>query len=74
MSRAFNLAMTEEEILKHCASQNIDISALETLPNGGVRMVCKSSYGAAQIRLKLKRQIINGEVPRARFRPRSPLW
>lgn len=74
MSRAFNLSMTEAEIVKHCADKSIAISALEALPEGGVRLVCMSGYGAAQIRSKLKHQIIEGEVRRERFRPLRPLW
>jgi hypothetical protein len=74
MSRAFNLAMTEAEVVKHCADKSIAISALEALPDGGMRLVCMSGYGAAQIRSKLKSRIMQGEVRRERFRPLRPLW
>lgn len=74
MSRAINLSMTEAEILRHCQDKEIAVSALEALPDGGVRLVCMSGYGAAQIRSKLKGQIIEGEVRRERFRPVHPLW
>ena len=74
MSRAFNLSMTEAEILQHCRDKSIAISALEALPDGGVRLVCMSGHGAAQIRSKLKRQIMEGVVRRERFRPVRPLW
>ena len=74
MSRAFNLAMTEAEVVKHCAEKSIAISALEALPDGGMRLVCMSGYGAAQIRSKLKSRIMEGEVRRERFRPLRPLW
>lgn len=74
MSRAFNLKMSEADITKHCADKDIGISALEALPDGGVRLVCMSGYGAAQIRAKLKRHIIEGEVRRERLRPARPLW
>ena len=74
MSRAFNLAMTEADVIKHCRDKNIAISALEALPDGGVRLVCMSGYGAAQIQSNLKRHIIEGEVRRERFRPVRPLW
>ena len=74
MSRAFNLSMTEAEIVQHCRDKIIAISALEALPDGGVRLVCMSGHGAAQIRSKLKRQIIQGVVRRERFRPVRPLW
>jgi hypothetical protein len=74
MSRAFNLAMTEAQIVRHCRENNIAVSSLEALPDGGVRLVCMSGYGAAQIKLKLKGHIIDGAVRRERFRPASPLW
>ena len=74
MSRAFNLAMTEAEVVKHCSDKSIAISALEALPDGGMRLVCMSGYGAAQIRSKLKSRIMEGEVRRERFRPLRPLW
>ena len=74
MSRALNLSMTEAEVIEHCAGKNIGISALEKLPDGGVRLVCMSSFGAAQIRMKLKSRIMPDNVRRERFRPVSPLW
>ena len=74
MSRAFNLAMTEAQIVRHCRENNIAVSALEALPDGGVRLVCMSGYGAAQIQSNLKRHIIEGSVRRERFRPVRPLW
>ena len=74
MSRALNLAMTEAEVISHCRDKSIAISALEPLPDGGVRLVCMSGYGAAQIRSKLKTRIIDGAVRRERVRPRRPLW
>jgi hypothetical protein len=50
VSRALNLAMTEDEVVRHCAAKSIGISSLEALPDGGVRLVCMSGFGAAQIR------------------------
>ena len=74
MTRALNLAMTKAQIVNHCREKSIGISAVEKLPDGGVRLVCMSSYGAAQIRSKLKGHVIDGEVRRERFRPVQPLW
>ena len=74
MSRAFNLSMTEADIRRHCADKSIAISALEALPDGGVRLVCMSGYGAEQIRSGLKRRIMNGDVRRERLKPARPLW
>ena len=74
MSRALNLSMTMAQVDRHCHENGIAISALEALPDGGARLVCMSNYGAAQIRLKLKAHIIEGDVRRGRFRPAKPLW
>lgn len=74
MSRALNLSMTMAEVDRHCRENGVAISALEALPDGGARLVCMSNYGAAQIRLKLKAHIIDGNVRRERFRPVKPLW
>ena len=74
MSRALNLAMTSDEVRKHCTDKQISISVLEPLPDGGVRLVCSSGHGAAKIRTTLKRHIIEGDVRRERFRPVKPLW
>jgi hypothetical protein len=74
MSRALNLSMTMPQVDRHCRENGVAISALEALPDGGARLVCMSNYGAAQIRLKLKSHIIEGDVRRERFRPVKPLW
>ena len=46
----------------------------EGLPGGGVRLVCMSNEGAELIRKKLKRYVIDGEVTRERFRPKTGTW
>ena len=74
MSRALNLAMTEDEVIRHCTDKGIGISALEKLPDGGVRLVCMSVLGAEQIQTKFKRRILAADVKRAPFRPTRPLW
>lgn len=74
MSRTVNLAMAIDEVEAHCRAKKIDVSALEALPAGGVRLVCSSGAGAEKIRSTLKRKLIRGEVERAAFRPSNPLW
>ena len=74
MSRAINLDMAEGAIVKHCSDKGIGISVLETLPGGGMRLVCDSAYGAEQIRSQLKRHVLAMDTRRAAFRPRTPLW
>lgn len=73
-SRAMNLSLTTTQVDRHCRDNGVAISALEALPDGGTRLVCMSSYGAAQIRSKLKSHIMKENVRRERFRPLKPLW
>ena len=74
MSRAIHLAMSETEARDHCTAKSIGVSVIEPLPDGGVRLVCSSSEGAALIRKRLKKELITGAVRRnAHGRARSPI-
>lgn len=74
MSRAMNIKMSESAVLDRCRAESVGVSAIESLPGGGVRVVCMSGDGAATLRRLLKGKIIAGEVKRERFRPSKPLW
>lgn len=74
MSRTVNLALSEDKVQAHCEKHKIDVSALEVLPTGGVRLVCSSGAGAEKIRSTLKSKLIRGEVSRTAIRPANPLW
>ena len=74
MSRAFNLSMSEAEVIKHCSDKSIAVSVIEALPEGGTRLVTMNGEGAEKVRLKLKRHIIAGVVRREQFVRRRPLW
>lgn len=74
MSRAFNLKLTEAQVVKYCQDGGISISALELLPDGGVHLVCSSGSGAEKLRAKLHRHIMQGSVRRTAIRPSNPLW
>jgi hypothetical protein len=74
LSRAINLALSESTILKHCRDQSIGVSAVESLPQGGVRLVCMSSEGAAAVRTTFASKLVEGDVKRERSRPSNPLW
>jgi hypothetical protein len=74
MSRVVNLDLEQPAVTVRCLSENVGISAIETLASGGVRLVCSSSVGAATIRRKLKAHVIQGDVTRQRHRPVKPLW
>ena len=66
--------LDEGAVVAACLAAKVGISAIERLPAGGVRLVCKSSDGAGQMQRKFKAQLIQGEVTRERQRPTSPLW
>ncbi len=74
MSRAVNLSMKEADVVARCMTERVGVSAIERLPQGGVRLVCMSMDGADLIRRKLKSHLIKGDVKRERFRPTRPLW
>jgi hypothetical protein len=74
VSRVINLAMSADDVRHQCQTRQVGVSALETLPDGGVRLVCMSSDGAATIRKRLKANLIDGDVRRtANGRERSPI-
>ena len=74
MSRVVNLKLDEGVVVIRCMSEKVGVSAIESLPQGGVRLVCMSSEGAARIRRKLKANLITEPVARERHRPVRPLW
>jgi hypothetical protein len=74
MNRALHLSLDEGEAVARCLSAKVGVSAIERLPQGGVRLVCMSVDGAETMRGKLKAHLIKGEVVRERHRPRRPLW
>lgn len=74
MSRAVYLNLDEGVVVIRCLSEQVGISAIERLPQGGVRLVCMSSEGATRIRRKLKANVIDSGVTRERHRPATPLW
>ena len=73
MSRAIFLDIDEGQAVACCLKHKVDVSAIERLPSGGIRLVCASSAGAERLRKVLKPRLI-GEVARERYRPRTPLW
>ena len=71
MNRVINLNLDEGIVVIRCLSEKIAISAIERLPQGGVRLVCTTSKGAEVVRRKLKRYVIDGDAPRERHRSRK---
>ena len=74
MSRVVHLSLDEGMVVIRCLSEKVGISAIESLPGGGVRLVCMGSEGAERIRRKLKRYVIPGEVMREPYRPATGTW
>lgn len=74
MSRVVHLSLDEGVVVIRCLSEQVGISSIEGLPQGGTRLVCMSSKGANLIRRKLKANVIAGDVLRERHRPATPLW
>ncbi|MCJ2181040.1 hypothetical protein [Novosphingobium album (ex Hu et al. 2023)] len=72
MSRAMNLALTEEDVIAACAKSAVSVSCTETLLSGGTHLVCTTGEGAEEMRSKLKKHIIEGDVRRQAFyRPKN---
>jgi hypothetical protein len=74
MSRVVHLSLDEGVVTIRCMSEKVGVSAIESLPGGGVRLVCMSNDGAELIRRKLKRYLIGGDVTRERLRPATGTW
>jgi hypothetical protein len=74
VSRVVNLTLDEGVVVIRCMSEKVGVSAIESLPGGGVRLVCKSGEGAELIRRKLKRYVLDDDVKREAYRPDKPLW
>ena len=74
MSREMFVTMDEGAVVAACLKENVGVSAIERLPQGGVRLVCMSGDGAETMRHKFKKHLLTGEVTRERVRPSRPLW
>ena len=67
MSRAINLSLPEADVRTGCTKNRVSISAIESLPSGGTRLVCTTSEGAEEIRLRFRNHVIAGPVKRFPF-------
>jgi hypothetical protein len=67
MSRVLLLQLTEDEAAKGCVTHDVEVSVIEPLESGGVRVVCASSGGAALLRHKMRTKLIDGPVTRSRI-------
>lgn len=62
-----NVTLGEAEVADMCAAAGVVISAIETLPSGGTHLVCVTGDGAAEMRRKLKKHLVEGRVRRFAF-------
>lgn len=67
MSRALNLQLSEADVRARCHESGVSISAIEPLRSGGTHLVCTTSDGAAEMRLRLGDHVIHGVVQRFPF-------
>lgn len=74
MTRVILLSLPEKQVRAHCLDNDVGVSAIESLRDGGVRLVCMSAQGAELIRGKLKKHLIEGDVVREKYRPSTPMW
>lgn len=72
MSRVLHLQLDESEVEAKCLAAKVGISAIESLPGGGTRLICMSADGAELMRKKLKSKLIGGSVTREPYRPGVP--
>lgn len=69
MSRVLFLKLAQADVIARCDAADVAISALEKLPDGGTRLVCTSSAGAALMTRKFKGQMLADTARREPFRP-----
>ena len=71
MSRAINVNATGAEVTAMCAKHKATISAMETLPAGGTRVVMMNADDAATIARAFKKQILATDAQRT---PLTTRW
>ena len=74
MSRAMNLKLTIDEVTSKCATAGVSISAIEQLPSGDTHLVCTTGDGAATMRQKYKRHVVEGKQKRFPFSVPQSRW
>ncbi len=74
MSRAMNILLDQEDVTERCQKAGIVISAIEPLPGAGTHLVCKTSEGADEARIKFKGFLIKQKVKRFAFYRAPSSW
>jgi len=74
VSRAINLSLPETDVRAHCTESGVSITVMEPLQSGGTHLVCATSAGADELRLRLRNHIIKGIVRRFSFHGSTGPW
>ena len=69
-----NVQMSPADIKSACSKIDVDISTLEPLPGGGVRLVCMSIDGAAKMRHSLRTKLMPDDAARFALTSRRVIW
>jgi hypothetical protein len=62
-----NLSLAEALVAARCADAGVIYNSIETLPNGGTRLVCRTIEGADEMRTRFKGHVLEGLVKRFPF-------
>jgi hypothetical protein len=73
-ARALFVSLDERTVVSRCGKADVTISAIEKLPQGGVRVVCTSVDGATVMKKKFKSHLLPETVARQAYRPTAPTW
>ena len=67
ITRAMNVSLDEQQVLKLCETNALRISAIEPLVSGGTHLVLVTIEEADQARYLMRKEIITGSVKRTPF-------
>lgn len=71
MSRAINVNAPQADVVKLCGKHNAPISAIESLPSGGTRVVFNNAEATATMTRIFGRKVLTGAVART---PLTTRW
>jgi hypothetical protein len=71
--RVILLALDEGEAIVKCLLLKVAISAIESLPGGGVCLVCRDNDGATLLTRELHSYVIDDAAKKPPNRPTAPL-
>lgn len=67
ISRAVNVSVEQAQVITMCKKHDATISAIETLPSGGTRVVLMNSADAAKIIKAFGSKVLTGTVARTHW-------